>query len=125
MILAGTAGYVVSYGDAIYRCHDSVLRLRKQGVHVGLINKCHMNVVDEDTMKRVSETGFVLVVESSNTRTGLGVRFGTWLLERGYAPRYGYIGTQRDGCGGTWEHAYHQGFDPESVMERVRAFVEL
>ena len=29
--------------------------------------------------------------------TQLGVRFGTWLLERQLTPKYGYIGTNKEG----------------------------
>jgi transketolase len=123
VILPGSLGYVVSYGDALYRCYDAVLRLRKEGLAVGLINKCHLNVVDEDMMQRIGGTGFVLVVESSSTKTGLGVRFGTWLLERGIAVRYARCGTHKEGCGGTWEHAYYQGFAPDAVMAKVRSLI--
>lgn len=113
-------GYVVSYGDALYRSLDAVRRLRQEGIMVGLINKCHVNVVDEDMMQKIGKSGFVLVVESQNKKTGLGVRFGTWLLERGLSPKFARRGLYRDGCGGTWEHAYHQGFDPVSVMNEVK-----
>ena len=40
-------GYIVSYGDALYRSMDAVRRLREQGVNVGLVNKWHVNVADE------------------------------------------------------------------------------
>jgi transketolase C-terminal domain/subunit len=120
VIREGTAGYIVSYGDALYRSLDAVERLRQEGIDVGLINKCHLNAIDEDVMTKVGSTGFVLVAESQNTKTGLGMRFGTWLLERGLSPRFARCGTHRDGCGGQWEQAYHQGYDPESVMKEVR-----
>lgn len=42
-------GYIVSYGDALYRSLDAVHRLRHMGLSVGLVNKCHVNVVDEET----------------------------------------------------------------------------
>lgn len=90
---------------------------------IGLVNKCHVNAIDEEVMALVGSSKFVLVVESQNTKTGLGVRFGTWLLERGFSPRYKMCGTHRDGCGGQWEHAYHQGYDPNSVMTAVRDLV--
>lgn len=120
IIRKGSLGYVVSYGDALYRSLDAVERLRKDGMDVGLVNKSHLSAIDEDVMQLVGSTKFVLVVESQNTKTGLGVRFGTWLLERGLAPRFGRCGTHRDGCGGQWEQAYCQGYDPESVMREVR-----
>jgi len=113
-------GYIVSYGDALYRCLDAVERLRAEGIKVGLVNKCHLNEVDEDMLRLIGQSKFVLVVESQNTKTGLGVRFGTWLLERGLNPRFARCGTHREGCGGQWEQAYHQGYDSESVVQQVR-----
>jgi len=113
-------GYVVSYGDALYRAHDAVLQLRSQGLQVGLVNKCHVNVPDEEMLSLVGKASFVLVVESQSTKTGLGVRMGTWLLERGLAPKFERAGTHLDGCGGLWEHAYHQGYDPKSLVARIQ-----
>jgi transketolase C-terminal domain/subunit len=108
LIRKGKIGYVVSFGDALYRALDAVERLREEGYDVGLVNKCTLNVVDEDMMELLGNSSFVLVVEPLNRKSGLGIRFGTWLLERGYTPRYGYIGTTKEGSGGLWEQAYHQ-----------------
>ena len=47
VIAEGTAGYVVSFGDMLYRSWDAVLRCRQEGLDVGLINKPTLNVVDE------------------------------------------------------------------------------
>jgi len=124
VILAGSAGYIVSYADALYRSLDAVKRLREEGVDVGLINKCHANVVDEDVMQLIGQSPFVLIVESQNIKTGLGMRFGTWLLLRGLSPRLGVCGVHRDGCGGLWEQAYHQKYDPVSVMDEVRNLMQ-
>lgn len=68
------------------------------------------------TIRKVGTSPFVLVVESLNQKTGvcillplpafgcrftssmqLGVRFGTWLLERQLTPKYGYMGTNKEG----------------------------
>lgn len=57
---------------------------------------------------QIGKLGVVLVVEPLARKTGLGVRFGTWLLERGLTPKYGYIGVTREGSGGLWEQVYHQ-----------------
>lgn len=46
-ILEGKAGYVVSFGEMLYRSYDAVLRCRQEGLDVGLINKPCLNVVDE------------------------------------------------------------------------------
>lgn len=72
VIRKGTAGYVVSYGEMLYRSVDAVDRLRKEGVDVGLINKVTLNVIDEPVMKEIGATPFVLVAESLNQKTALG-----------------------------------------------------
>lgn len=37
VIVKGTAGYIVSFGEMLYRSWDAVLRLRKEGLDVGLM----------------------------------------------------------------------------------------
>jgi transketolase len=123
IIRTGTRGYIVSYGEMLYRALDAVEQLRASGIDVGLINKPTLNVVDEEAILRAGETAFVLVVESQNVKTGLGIRYGTWLLERSLTPRYAHIGTHRGGGGGLWEQVTHQGIDPEAIIARVRALL--
>ncbi len=48
VIAEGTAGYVISFGEMLYRSWDAVLRCRKEGLDVGLINKPTLNIVDEE-----------------------------------------------------------------------------
>jgi len=121
IVRQGSAGYVVSYGEMLYRALDAVERLRADGLDVGLINKPTLNVVDEAMLKTVGAAPFVLVVESQNADTGLGMRYGSWLLERGFAPRYRHLGTSRIGSGGLWEQMAHQGIDPDSIIAAVKA----
>jgi len=121
VVREGTAGYIVSFGDALYRSLDAVERLKKEGMDVGLINKSTLNVVDEDMIKKVGAAPFVLVVESFNRRTGLGSRFGSWLLERGLTPKFAYLGTHEEGCGGLWEQFPHQGIDPAGIMKTIKS----
>ncbi|MEM8885989.1 MAG: transketolase C-terminal domain-containing protein [Planctomycetota bacterium] len=120
LIRDGSAGFVVSYGEMLYRALDAVERLRAEGLDVGLVNKPTLNVIDEEMLARIGGSGFVLVAESQNVKTGLGSKMGTWLLERGLAPKYRTIGTWRDGSGGLWEQMAHQGIDPNSVIAAVR-----
>lgn len=115
----GQAGYVVSFGETLCRSLDAVERLRERGLDVGLVNKSTLNVVDEDAIRKVGSTGFVLVAEGLSVQTGLGSRFGTWLLERGLTPRYAHVGTHREGCGGLGEQMPHQGLDPDSLLARI------
>jgi len=120
IIRKGSKGYIVSFGEMLYRSLDAVDRLRAEGVDVGLINKSTINVVDEEVMKMIGSTGFVLVVESWNQKTGLGSKFGTWLLERHLTPRYAHLGATREGCGGLAEQIPHQGLDPAAILLKAK-----
>jgi transketolase C-terminal domain/subunit len=123
VVREGTAGYIVACGDALYRALDAVERLKQEGIDVGLINKPTLNVVDEAAIAKVGKSPFVLVVEAFNRKTGLGSRYGTWLLERGFTPKYAYLGTHKEGCGGLWEQFPHQGIDPAGIMAKVKEWV--
>ena len=92
---------------------------REKGINIGLINKPTLNSVDEDIMAKIGKSPFVLVIESLNSRTGLGVRFGTWLLERGLAPNYDYMGTTRPGNCGQEEQILHQGLGVDNIKEKL------
>jgi transketolase len=123
VIREGSAGYIVTFGDSVYRALDAVERLKQEGIEVGLINKATLNVVDEDMMAKIGKAPFVLVTEAFNRRTGLGSRFGTWLLERGYTPKFASLGTHEEGCGGLWEQFPHQGIDPTGIMAKVKELI--
>ena len=123
LVREGTAGYIVAFGDAVYRSLDAVERLKQEGIDVGLINKATLNVVDEEMMAKIGKSPMVMVVEAFNRRTGLGSRFGSWLLERGYAPKFAYLGTHEEGCGGLWEQFPHQGIDPVGIMSKVKGLI--
>ncbi|MBE0582797.1 MAG: transketolase, partial [Desulfofustis sp.] len=123
LIRSGDAGYIVSYGEMLYRCLDAVERLRQDGIAVGLINKPTLNVVDRDMLARVGVSPFVLVVESQNIKTGLGSRYGSWLLEHGYSPKYAHLGTTREGRGGLGEQVRYQGCDPAAIRRKVEEFL--
>ncbi|KAG1737144.1 thiamine diphosphate-binding protein [Suillus paluster] len=119
-IVEGKAGYVVSFGEMLYRSWDAVLRCRQQGLDVGLINKPTLNLVDEETLKKIGSSPFVLVVESLNQKTGLGSKMGTWLIERQLTPKYGYMGTTKEGCGGLSEQIPHQNLDPQAIIMKIK-----
>ncbi len=116
----GTAGYVISYGEMVYRAIDAVDRARAEGIDVGLINKPTLNVIDEDMLKKVGGSPFALVVEAQNENNGLGSRYGTWLLERGLAPKLGVMAVHKPGEGGIAEHVPHQGLDPDSILAKIK-----
>ena len=124
VVREGNAGYIISFGDTLYRAADAVERLKQEGINVGLINKSTLNVIDEEMMAKIGQAPFVLVVEAFNRRTGLGSRFGSWLLERGLTPKFAYLGTHIEGCGGLWEQYPHQGIDPNSIMNKVKELMK-
>ena len=119
IIREGGAGWIISYGDMLHRCLHVVEEYREKGINIGLINKPTLNSVDEDIMAKIGKSPFVLVIESLNSRTGLGVRFGTWLLERGLAPNYDYMGTTRPGNCGQEEQILHQGLGIDNIKEKL------
>ncbi|MCA9037661.1 MAG: transketolase [Planctomycetaceae bacterium] len=121
VIREGKDGYIVSFGETVYRALDAVIRLKAQGLEVGLINKATLNVYDEDMMSKLAAAPMVLVAESFNVATGLGSRFGTELLKRGFKGRYNNIGTNREGSGGLWQQMGHQGIDSDGIIESVLA----
>ena len=123
IIREGDAGWIVSYGDMLHRCLHVVEEFREKGIKVGLINKVTLNAVDEEIMERIGTSPFVMVIESLNSRTGLGVRFGTWLLERGFSPRYDHMGTTRPGNCGQEEQILHQGLGADAVKEKLSTFL--
>lgn len=124
VVREGTAGYIISFGDGLYRALDAVEKLKQQGIDVGLINKPTLNAIDEEMLAKVGKAPFVLVVEALNRRTGLGSRFGSWLLERGLTPKFAYLGIHKEGCGGLWEQFPYQGLDPEGIIKKVKEIVK-
>ena len=123
MIREGEVGTIVSYGEMLYRCLDVVDRLRSEGTRVALVNKPTLNVVDEDMLKKIAGGGFVMIVETQNIRSGLGARFGTWLLERGYRTAYAHLGATKEGRGGLSEQIPYQGLSPADIREKVEAML--
>lgn len=121
IIRKGTAGYIVSYGEMLYRALDAVERAREAGIDVGLINKPTLNVIDEDSLKTAGSAPFCLIVEGQNRNTGLGARYGSWLLERGLTPKYDVMAVTKPGIGGIPEHIPHQGLDPDNILKKIKS----
>ncbi|HEX2973311.1 MAG TPA: transketolase C-terminal domain-containing protein [Tepidisphaeraceae bacterium] len=116
-------GFIVSFGEALYRSLDAVIKLQEEGVKVGLVNKATLNVFDPEVMKKLAKAKFVLVVEGFNVNTGLGSRFGTELLKFGFKGKYNNIGTNKEGSGGLWQQMGYQGLDPEGIAKAVKAML--
>ena len=115
VIAEGTAGYVVSYGDMLYRSWDAVLRCRQEGLDVGLINKPTLNLVDEQTIRKIGSSHFVLVVESLNQKTGVSIteirRSIAMLINICSAARLEvrYLATRAWPHSSLWLHGHQQG----------------
>jgi len=124
VIREGKDGYIVSFGETVYRSLDAAIKLKAQGINVGVICKATLNVYDEDMMAKLAKSPMVLVAESFNVTTGLGSRFGTELLKRGFAGRYNNIGTHREGSGGLWQQMGHQGIDTDGIQSAVKALLK-
>jgi transketolase C-terminal domain/subunit len=124
VIREGKDGYIISYGEMLYRCLHVVELLKAEGIHLGLINKPVLNVVDEAMLAKVGSSPMALVVETQNTKTGLGIRYGSWLLERGYAPKYSSLGAWKDGMGGLSEQIPYQGLGTDALREKVRHLLQ-
>ena len=123
IIRKGTAGWVVSYGEMLHRALDAVDKLRAEGFDVGLINKAHLSAVDDESLAMVGGAPFVALFETQNRKTGLGVRYGAALMERGATARYRYFGVTHEGCGGLGDQIIHQGLDSQSIHTELSALL--
>jgi transketolase len=117
-------GYVVAFGEAVYRALDAVITLQESGTKVGLINKPTLNVVDPAMMKTLAAAPFVLVVEAFNVKTGLGSRFGSYLLQAGFKGKFNHIGTHQEGSGGLWQQMGHQGLDSDGIQAAIKSLLK-
>ena len=124
VIREGKDGYIVSFVETVYRSLDAAIKLKAQGINVGVICKATLNVYDEDMMAKLASSRMVLVAESFNVATGLGSRFGTELLKRGFKGSYNNIGTHREGSGGLWQQMGHQGIDTDGIQSAVKALLK-
>ncbi|MEM7680921.1 MAG: transketolase [Planctomycetota bacterium] len=123
LLAEGSAGYVVSFGSTLHRAWGAVHALRDAGQDVGLVCKATLNVMDESMMKRLAASPAVLVAEEFNLKTGLGSRFGTELLKRGFAGKYNHVGVGKEGMGGLWRQMDHQGLNPEGIAGAFKTLV--
>jgi transketolase len=117
------SGYVVAVGETVYRALDAILQLQDGGLKVNLVNKSTINVVDFDMMAKLASAPFVLVVEGWNVKTGLGSRFGSYLLQAGFKGRYNHLGAHIEGAGGQWQQMGYQGLDPSGIKKAIEALV--
>ena len=58
-----------------------------------------------------------------NVTTGLGSRFGTELLKRGFQGRYNNIGTNKEGSGGLWQQMGYQGIDSDGILDAMKSLL--
>ncbi|KAJ7926898.1 hypothetical protein B0H13DRAFT_1599287, partial [Mycena leptocephala] len=79
-------------------------------------------------LRKAGSSPFVLIVESSKQKTGVPrLEYGTWLPERRLTPRYGYVGTTREGVHFVFiryaEQIPHQGLDPQGMPFSVSSLM--
>jgi transketolase len=120
LLIDGTDGYIVTYGSMVYRVIAAVDILKDSGINLGVVNKPHLNVIDEEMMAKIGASPKVIVVEDQGRATGLGSKLGTKLLERGFCPKYLSLGITKEGIGGQYEQIINQGLDPEGIAESIR-----
>lgn len=123
-IRKGKAGVVVTFGDMVYRAVSAVDELRKEGHDVALVNKHTLNVIDEEALAEYGKLPFLLLVESLNVNTGLGSKFGTYLLQRGMTPKFAHMGVSKEGSGGLWEQVPYQGLGSDHIKEQCLKFLK-
>jgi len=119
VIREGKDGYIVSYGEMLYRCLDAVERLKEESVKIGLINRPTLNGADKDILNKLSKAPFVIFVESQNKKTGFGNRYAKWLLETGFKGKFAHMAAVRKGQGGIYEHIPYQGLSPDDIKKKI------
>ena len=75
--------------------------------------------VSEITMSRLNFSN----VLAWNVKTGLGSRFGSYLLQAGFKGKYNHVGTHMEGRGGQWQQMGHQGLDSEGIQSAIKALL--
>jgi transketolase C-terminal domain/subunit len=91
IILEGKNGYVVSYGDMLYRSYDAVLRVRQEGLDVGLVNKPTLNLVDEQVRIYPCQASRYSPTYHTHRRLGKSAQARSCLLLSPSAGRLGYV----------------------------------
>lgn len=124
LLIKGSDGYIVTYGSMVYRVIAAIELLKESGINIGLINKPHLNVIDEEMTALIGASPNVIVVEDQGRATGLGSKLGTVLLERGFSPRYLTLGITKEGIGGQYEQIINQGLDPEGIVKRIKEMLK-
>jgi len=71
-------------------------------------------------MDKVSKVPFVLLVESQNYNTGVGIRFADWLSERDIKTNYKHMGATKPGIGGQEEQIPYQGLAPKDILDKIK-----
>ena len=115
-----TDGVIVTFGATLHRAVAAAEKMKDAGLTVGVVNKACLNTVDTEMMARIAKAPRVLVAEELNVKTGLGSRFGSYLLQAGFTGRYDHIGVHAEGSGGLWRQMGFQGLDPEGIEKSFR-----
>ena len=81
--------------------------------------ECRRSGDDEDASGRAVCAGG----RGWNVKTGLGSRFGSYLLQAGFKGKYNHIGTHQGRCGGLWQQMGHQGLDSAGIQAAIKALL--
>ena len=120
IIREGKDGYIVTYGEMVYRCLDAVTQLKEEGIDIGLVNKPTLNTIDETTLQKVGQSKLVVFVESQNEKSGFGNNYAKALLQHNLTPNFLHLAAIKPGKGGIWEQIPHQELDPSSIIKKIK-----
>ena len=114
-----TDGVIVTFGATLHRAVAAAEKMKDDGLTVGVVNKACLNTVDTEMMAKIAQAPRVLVAEELNVKTGLGSRFGSYLLQAGFTGRYDHIGVHAEGSGGLWASDGLPGVGPRGHREEL------
>ena len=121
----GRDGILIAYGSLLGNCVKAALRLKEEGLDVGVINARFAKPLDRDTILRaIAESGFVVTVEEGTLLGG----FGSAVLEAANAAGLQTDHVRRLGLPDQFiEHAERAeqltdlGLDPDGIVRSVLA----
>src|SRR3989338_6270823 len=122
LVRTGGNGYIVTTGAAMLtRVLDAVAQLRYEGIEMGVIYSSVPNVLDRSTIQQLQGVHLVLIVDEQRVGRGLGVRYGSWMMEQGVRfDHYAQMGATEPGRGGTRLQMFNQGLEPGQIIAKVK-----
>jgi transketolase len=122
----GEDGTVVTCGSMAHRALRTARRLEAEGIRVGVLNLSCPSSLDEESLRKASETGLIVTYEDHLVRTGIGSLVGTWLAESGLSCRFRRMGIQGYGDSAPPDSLYlAAGLDEESLSNMIRKSIQV